>query len=64
MNVPMRRAFVNITTQVQFVCEKRSGRAGAGQPDAHHSNVIINDDESVCTAIRSQAGERLRHTSR
>ena len=48
MNVPTRRAFVNLTPQVEEVIEKSGVREGLVLVNAMHisASVFINDDES------------------
>ena len=47
LNIPSKMAFRNITPEVDEAVrsQRRPGGPGAGQHDAHHGSVFINDDE-------------------
>ncbi len=65
-NVPTRRAFINITPQVDAELAASGIREGLCLVNAMHitASVFINDDEAACTTTTSSGWSGWPRTSR
>ena len=56
---PERRAFLNITPQVEAALKESGVREGLALVNAMHitASVFINDDEQVCTPITTRGSK-------
>ena len=62
---PGRRAFLNITPQVEAALKESGVREGLALVNAMHitASVFINDDERVCTPITTHGSKGSRRMS-
>ena len=65
-NIPGRRAFINITPQVEAAFRESGIREGLCLVNAMHitASVFINDDEAVCTETMTNGWSSWPRTSR